>query len=125
MIAAFIPLIGSVIERLFPDPKEAANAKLKVMEMQMTGELEVLKQSGTIITAESSSEHWLVAAWRPMVMLTFTGLIVARWFGLTTEQITPELESQLFDIIKIGIGGYVIGRSVEKSVKHHTLSKTN
>jgi len=118
-IAAFIPLIGSVIERLFPDPEEAANAKLKVMEMQMTGELEVLKQSGSIITAEAKSEHWITATWRPIIMITFAILIVARWFGLTTEQITPELEAQLFDIIKIGIGGYVIGRSVEKSVKNH------
>ena len=119
MIAAFIPLISTVIDKLFPDPSAAAEAKVKVFQMEANGELEELKAKSSIIKAEAESEHFLTATWRPIVILTFTGLIVARWFGFTTDQITPELESQLFDIIKIAIGGYVISRGVEKSVKHH------
>jgi hypothetical protein len=65
------------------------------------------------VEAEAKSEHWLTANWRPMVMLTFTGLVVARWFGLSAA-ITPEIETQLWTVIQLGIGGYVAGRSVEK-----------
>ena len=47
-------------------------------------------------------------------MLVFAGLIVARWFGLTAAGITEAVELKLWNILEIGIGGYVIGRSAEK-----------
>lgn len=38
-IAAFIPLIGTVIDKILPDPNQAAEAKLKALEMAQKGEL--------------------------------------------------------------------------------------
>jgi hypothetical protein len=51
-------------------------------------------------------------------MLTFLGLIVAKWLGWTAPGITEALELKVFDIIEIGLGGYVIGRSLEKAAGH-------
>ena len=46
-------------------------------------------------------------------MITFTLLLVAKWLGFTVE-VDQELELKLMDIIKLGIGGYVVSRGVEK-----------
>ena len=47
-------------------------------------------------------------------MLTFTVLLVIRWTGISTHPIDLRLEMELMEIIKFGMGGYIVGRSVEK-----------
>jgi hypothetical protein len=47
-------------------------------------------------------------------MLTFGGLIVARWFGWAAPNLSESEYLKLWDIVELGIGGYVIGRSAEK-----------
>jgi len=42
MIAALIPILGTVLDKILPDQKTSADAKLKVMEMVQRGELAVL-----------------------------------------------------------------------------------
>ena len=49
-------------------------------------------------------------------MLTFGGLIVARWLGWSAPNITEAEVLKLWSIVELGLGGYVIGRSVEKVV---------
>lgn len=51
-------------------------------------------------------------------MLTFVALIVARWLGFTVEGIDRELEMSLMDIIQLGLGGYIVGRSGEKIARY-------
>jgi hypothetical protein len=41
-------------------------------------------------------------------------LIVARWFGWAAPNLTEPEYIKLWSIVEIGIGGYVIGRSIEK-----------
>jgi hypothetical protein len=122
MIAALLPVLGPIlgqaVRSIFPDPAD----KHKAYELQAKLELEVMNNAAAIenaaaniIKAEAESESWLAANWRPMTMLTFLGLIVAKWFGYAAPGITEALEMKLFDIVEIGLGGYVIGRSVEKA----------
>jgi hypothetical protein len=47
-------------------------------------------------------------------MLVFVALIVARWFGLAAPNLQEAEYLKLWDIVQLGLGGYVIGRSVEK-----------
>jgi hypothetical protein len=42
MWPALIPLIGTIVEKVIPDPQAAADAKLRVMELAQKGELAVL-----------------------------------------------------------------------------------
>lgn len=79
---------------------EVVQAQAKMAEMQ-----------SNIIVAEASSTHWLTATWRPITMLTFLILIVAAQFGITGP--VPE---DMWPLLKLGLGGYVIGRSFEKTV---------
>ena len=113
-ITAALDIGGKLIDRLWPNPAEADKAKLALMEMAQKGELAELAGRAEIVKTEAASEHWLAANWRPILMLTFGALIVARWFGWAAPNLTEAEYIKLWDIVEIGIGGYVVGRSVEK-----------
>lgn len=125
-IGSIIGLGKDLIGRLWPDPKDQAEELRKLSELEQKGDLaelqayvQTLQGRMSIIQAEAKSEHWLTANWRPIVMLTFTGLIVARWFGLSAEGITEAEYVQIWEILQLGIGGYVIGRSGEKIMREY------
>lgn len=63
MWPALIPLIGTVLDKLFPDPAAAAAAKLKLMEMLQAGDLAQLG----VNTAEASNPSIFVSGWRPFI----------------------------------------------------------
>ena len=52
-------------------------------------------------------------------MLFFAGLVGAHWLGFTAENLTEPQVIALLNIVKVGIGGYVIGRSGEKIMKEY------
>ena len=114
LLGGLLDIAGKVFDKIFPNPQQAAEAKLKLFEMQQAGELKVLEGQVSIITAEAKSESLLASSWRPITMLIFTGLIVARWFGWAAPNLSPEEYIKLWNIVELGLGGYVIGRSVEK-----------
>lgn len=116
MWTALIPVISSVLDKVIPDPGAAAEAKLKMLELGQKGELTELTERASIIRAEAQSEHWLASSWRPILMLTFGALIVARWLGFSAPGISEAEILKLWDIVELGLGGYVIGRSAEKII---------
>lgn len=74
MWPALLPILGNLMDKLFPDPTAAANAKLQIMQMAQTGELAQLDSDtkmalGQIAVnqVEASSPSLFVAGWRPFV----------------------------------------------------------
>lgn len=115
-ITAVLGIGGKLIDRLWPDPEQRAQAQLALMELAQKGELTELVERASIVKAEAQSGHWLAATWRPVLMLTFGALIVARWFGWAAPNLTEAEYLKLWSIVELGLGGYVIGRSAEKIV---------
>lgn len=115
-LSAALEVGGKLIDRLWPDPTQRDQAKLQLLEMAQKGELAELSARAGIVQAEAASSNWLASGWRPITMLTFTGLIVARWLGWSAPGISEAEVLKLWDIVQLGLGGYVIGRSVEKIV---------
>lgn len=113
MFAALIPSLIAILGKLIPDPQARADAQLKLVQMQQAGELAELNAAVSIIVAEASG-NWLQRSWRPLMMLFFGGLVGARWFGYSAPNMSEAEILELWSIVKIGIGGYTIGRSVEK-----------
>lgn len=70
-----------------------------------------LKARAAIVEAEAKSEHWLTATWRPITMLTFVALVVADQTGTLHFRLAGEA----WTLLQLGLGGYVVGRSVEKA----------
>ena len=115
-LLSFLPIIGDVLDKVIPDPAAQADAKLKLMELAQKGEFAEMNARADIIKAEASSESWLAQSWRPILMLTFGALIVARWMGFAAPGISDTEIIKLWDIVELGLGGYVIGRTAEKIV---------
>lgn len=115
-ITAVLGIGGKLIDRLWPDPSQKAQAQLALLEMAQKGELTEFTARAEIVKAEAASSHWLAANWRPILMLTFGGLIVARWFGWAAPALSEAEYLKLWSIVEFGLGGYVVGRSVEKIV---------
>ena len=114
LLPALAPILGSVIKSLFPDPAEAAKAEAELNRQLMARAGEIEQAAASIVKTEAASAHWLAANWRPITMLTFVGLIVARWFGFSAPGLSEAEALALWDIVQIGLGGYVVGRTVEK-----------
>ena len=128
-VLAILSAVTPLLSKLIPDPAQRAEAEANLLKLHQAGELKELESATNIIVAEAKSDHWIVAAWRPLIMLMF-GFIIANNFILYPYlslfwESAPKLEipPDLWDIIKIGLGGYVVGRSVEKSVKGHAIIK--
>jgi len=74
MITAFIPLIGTVLDKVLPDKKASEEAKLKLAEMAQQGQLaelnaltELAKGQLQVNTAEAASDGWYKGGWRPAI----------------------------------------------------------
>jgi len=109
--------IFSVIDQSVEDKDQAAAIKAKLQEMVLTGQMKEIEAAAQIIVAEAQGESWLQRNWRPITMLSFLGLLFLYWFGIQPENMPESVLLAVFDLLKIGIGGYIVGRSVEKGVK--------
>jgi hypothetical protein len=114
LIPALVPILGSLIKSRFPDPAEAAKVEAEMTAQLWQNAHQLNAAAAGIINTEANSQHVLAAIWRPVTMLVFVALIVARWFGWAAPNLTEAEYLKLWSIVEFGLGGYVVGRSVEK-----------
>lgn len=131
MIAALLPILGpilsDVVGRVLPADKNKAQEierELSMALMQNTAEIE--KAAASVVIAEANSEHKITATWRPILMLTITAIVgwnylVAPLVELAVTLATGNqmplsipLPEELWTLLTVGVGGYVLGRSGEK-----------
>ena len=113
-------LIGSIggkvldiVDDVVEDIDEANPLKFENQRQLIENKSSELEASAKIVLAEAQGS-WLQRNWRPMLMVTFAGLVVAHWFGLTASNIPESVQNSLLNIVMVGVGGYVAGRSAEK-----------
>jgi len=115
------PLIKGIfgtVDELVEDKDLAAKLKTQLQVQSMDIVTKQLDAARDIIMAEVNSGSWLAANWRPMIMVLF-GVIIANNYLIAPIFGTPvtDIPSDMWDLLKLGLGGYVVGRTVEKSVK--------
>jgi len=111
--AEIIGSVGNVIDGLTTNDSERSDAKTRLSEIVMAKLNELASLQADVIQTEMKG-NFIQRSWRPMLMLFFAAVIGMKWFGLTDQSIPNELEMELLGIIKLGLGGYVVGRSAEK-----------
>jgi hypothetical protein len=119
-IGGLVKPVTSLIDALHTSDKERGEIvnALTILENQISEKLldyeaRVLEARASIINAEAKGESWIQRSWRPVTMLTFLVLIVLDSFGWLANPIADEM----WGLLKIGIGGYIIGRSTVQAVK--------
>ena len=123
-LSAVLNLGGKVLDKFVQDKDLAAKLKSEMAIAAMNGELKELEAQVSIITTEAQG-NWLQRSWRPLTMVWFSVLLGMYWFGFAPDYLidNPATVDQLFGLLKLGIGGYVLGRSVEKSVEVYSKGK--
>lgn len=66
-VTAILDIGGKVIDRLWPDPTQAAQAKLELFKLQQSGELAQITGQLEINKAEAANASVFVSGWRPAI----------------------------------------------------------
>jgi hypothetical protein len=125
----FVPAIGSILDKIIPDAAERDKAKLELMKVQQSGQLEETKTQLSAILAEAqSADPWTSRA-RPtflyvfylMLILCVIGGILGIWWPdrVTTAaqniaNLMAALPEQLWWVFGTGYLGYTGARTFEK-----------
>lgn len=120
MLPVILPVVGTLIDKLFPDKQAADEAKLKMMELAQKGELAQLDAQmqlalGQIETnkIEAASSDPFRAGWRPMagwacslgLFYEFLLRPILPWLvGLTGAEVAP-MPNVDIDQLMILLGG--------------------
>ncbi len=115
---------------LFTSDEERLNAKARIMSVQsevmamsLEYESKLNDAKASIINTEATGASWMQRNWRPTLMLTIVAIvannyIIYPYLTLMGLPATPlELPDELFTLMQIGVGGYIVGRSAEKIAK--------
>lgn len=112
--------VTDLISKAIPDKDLAANLNAQISALIINADTSALQAQSANIQAETKSDSWLAKNWRPITMLVFVFIIANNYiiapyadaiFGKSVSLPTPP---DLWALIKIGLGGYVVGRSAEK-----------
>ncbi len=115
--------IGKVIDSLFTSEEERIKAKNEVFKVLQEQQMELQKLQTEIIVSEAKG-NWLQRSWRPILMLAFGFIVIyVKFIAPLFDLRIPELEDEFWNLLQLGIGGYVVGRSVEKISKNITIKK--
>lgn len=114
--------VKGILDKFITDPEKALEAKLQVQQMahdlQVRGleaDRDFAVQQASVITAEAKSESWIARNWRPITMLVFVYIIAHNYIFVTLFHLqSVPIPPDMWTLLKIGIGGYIAGRSVEK-----------
>ena len=115
--------VGEVIDNLFTSDEERLKAKNEIFKVITQKELELQKMQTEIIVSESKG-NWLQRSWRPLLMLAFGFIVIyVKFIAPLFDLKIPELENEFWNLLQLGIGGYVVGRSAEKISENITIQK--
>lgn len=133
---ALLPIFGTLIDRLFPDKEKAAEAALEMQKVLAQAQAQSdaasaaqVESASKVVVAEAQSSNWMAANWRPCLMFLFMALLANQYFlvpllaAIGLHIAIPALPDQAWNLLEIGVGGYVVGRSGEKMTKSYAQAK--
>jgi hypothetical protein len=128
IVAPLAKMLFSTIDKAIPDKDLAEKLKFQLNQQLLKSSTEELKAAASIVEAEAKS-NWFVSSWRPLLMYVLIFILVWNYilgpvikiiFG---SVITFELPGDVWTLLQIGLGGYVVGRSGE-SIARTLANKT-
>lgn len=131
MWPALIPLIGTVLDKIIPDPAQAADAKLKALELAQRGELAVLDADVRLalgqmeINKAEATTDLFRGGWRPAtgwacvagLIYQFLAMPILPWvvtvMGATVPPM-PAIDNETLMVLLTGMLGLGGLRTFEK-----------
>jgi hypothetical protein len=131
MLGAIAPLakiLFNTIDKAVEDKDLANKLKADLQTQLLQSHTEELKAAASIVEAEAKA-GWFAASWRPLLMYVLIFILVWNYILgpvikiFTGSIITFELPGDVWTLLQIGLGGYVVGRSGESIAR--TLANRN
>ena len=125
MLGAIAPLakiLFNTIEKSVPDKDLQEKLKAQLNEQLLKSSTEELKAAASIVEAEAKA-GWFTASWRPLLMYVLIFVLVFNYIFapiikmLTGSVVGFDLPGDVWTLLQIGLGGYVVGRSGESIAK--------
>jgi hypothetical protein len=129
IVSGLLKPAADIIDELHTSEDEKLAAKQKLLVVQTQGvsavldyERSVAAEQGQTIREEAKGESWIQRSWRPLIMLMFGSIIGFNYLVVpiagmfSTRIVVLTLPPDLWDLLKLGIGGYIGGRTAEKIV---------
>ena len=117
-IAPLAKMLFSTVDKAIPDKDLAEKLKAQLNTELLKSSTEQIKAAASIVEAEAKS-GWFSASWRPLLMYVLIFILVWNYIlGPVIKMvlgtvITFELPGDVWTLLQIGLGGYVVGRSGE------------
>jgi len=128
-LAAALPIVGKVIDRIFPDKNDAAKAKLAMMELEQQGEFkeDELRMSAIVMEAQSK-DPWTSRARPSFFYVIYIYILAAIPMGLVSaydpniataithgvQSFLTAIPEILYQVFIAGFLGYTGARTSEK-----------
>ena len=106
LLSGLIGEIGGVVNTLSVSSKEKKRIEAELLQAVNKHEEELNRSRAVIIRSETQG-NWLQRSWRPVVMLVFAVIVLA---GTFWELPILADTSRFWDLLEIGLGGYIVGR---------------
>ena len=126
-ITGLISPVSKLIDELHTSDEEKMKLRAQVihMETQLAKELlnyeqKLVESKSEVIKAEATGQSWTQRNWRPVLMLSIVSIVVNNYIllpyasALGAPMVALDLPPELFNLMTIGVGGYIVGRSGEK-----------
>ncbi len=111
-VTNLVSAVGEIVERLTLPGREKKQLETDILQLLIAVEEKTITEQAAAIREEAQG-NWLQRSWRPIVMLVFTLIILAGTF-LNLPILADT--SRFWDLLEIGLGGYIIGRGSEQLV---------
>jgi hypothetical protein len=117
-----LPGIFKEVDKAIPDQDLGAKLKASIQTAVLSADAAALQEQAGIVTAEAKGENWLQRNWRPLTMMVFVFIVANNYIiapytqAISGTSVSLPTPPDLWALIKIGLGGYVVGRSAEKCV---------
>lgn len=114
-----------IIDQFVEDKDQAAKLKAELQARLQDSIDSEIQAKSAIIQAEATGESWLQRNWRPVLMLVIVAIVannyllapyIAALFG-PEAALSLDLPERLWDLMTLGVGGYIAGRSGEKMIE--------
>lgn len=109
LLSGLVGDIGGIINSLSISSTEKKELETKMTQVVYSYAGELTRQQAEIVMKETQG-NWLQRSWRPLVMLAFAGVVL---LGTMVDIPYLENDSKFWNLIEIGLGGFVVGRSIE------------
>ena len=112
-VEGVVGAVSELIDRLTLPAREKKQLETDLLKVFVEWEQRVMEARSAVLVEEARG-NWLQRSWRPLIMLVFALIILV---GTFTDLPILSDTSRFWDLLEIGIGGYVVGRSGGKIAK--------